>query len=291
MPGVLVRSIHKVEVDRQFSALWLHQMPSNQLLGLYIIPSLIPLGAQYDLLSRLLHRDLSNPQHLTNIHMHYDVTYPPDTSSFFALPLNSEPPCSPKDSSVHSPISVQSLLDRKLRWMTLGGQYDWTMKLYPSTPPPPFPRDIAEMLHRLFPDMQAEAAICNLYTPGDTLSLHRDVSEFCDAPLVSISIGCDAIFVVKPSHQEDGGNAESKKPLVVRLHSGDALYMSGSSRFAWHGVPQVIPETCPEVLADWPSSPLRGVEADPDAEEDVYEHWRGWMRRKRINLNVRQMKA
>ena len=65
---------------------------------------------------------------------------------------------------------------------------------------------------------------------------------------------------------------------MLRLRSGDAIYMTGESRFAWHGVPKVLKGTCPEYLEDWP------------AEGGEYEEWRGWMKNKRINLNVRQMK-
>jgi alkylated DNA repair protein alkB family protein 1 len=105
------------------------------------------------------------------------------------------------------------------------------------------------------------------------LSLHRDVSEECDRPLVSISLGCDAIFM---TGLEDG------KGLAIRLRSGDALVMSGPARYAWHGVPQILPGTCPEWMADWPYR-------EDGSDGETYEHWKGWMARKRINLNVRQM--
>ena len=118
--------------------------------------------------------------------------------------------------------------------------------------------------------MKAEAAILNLYSPGDTLSLHRDVSEECDQPLVSISIGCDAVFIV---------GVEGHDPAAILLRSGDAVLMSGSSRYAWHGVPKVLGETCPESIGDWPAN----------NHTSQYEQWRGWMAGKRINLNVRQM--
>jgi alkylated DNA repair protein alkB homolog 1 len=170
----------------------------------------------------------------------------------------------------------------------LGGQYDWTAKQYPSAKPPEFPKDIGSLLASLFANdeggtsMVPQAAICNLYSPGDTLSLHRDVAEDCDQPLVSVSIGCDAIFVVGV---EGPGEHASRicKPLVLRLRSGDVVVMSGPSRFAWHGVAQIIPHTCPKDLEDWPAS-----DGDVDGE---YEYWRGWMKQKRINLNVRQMNA
>jgi alkylated DNA repair protein alkB family protein 1 len=204
--------------------------------------------------------------------MHYDMAYPEGQSSLFsnqAHSLSHEP----KDPSVHKPMAMSSCLNRKLRWLTIGGQYDWTQKVYPASPPPPFPEDVAALVEGLFPSMKAEAAIVNLYTPSDTLSLHRDVSEECDRPLVSISLGCDAIFMA---------GLDGTKGLAIRLRSGDALVMSGPARYAWHGVPQILPGTCPEWMADWPYR-------EDTIDGETYEHWKGWMARKRINLNVRQM--
>ncbi|KAK2794028.1 hypothetical protein FQN51_000937 [Onygenales sp. PD_10] len=249
--------------------------------GLRILPSILPHAVQTELLGRIFHRDLSNERHQTNIHLHYNIPYPAfqetprDSSqtsgkrgSFFEEDPGRE--VVPKDPSIHKPLSIQSFLDRKLRWMTLGGQYNWTDKRYPKETPPPFPEDIAKLLHTIFPDTNAEAAIVNLYSPNDTLSVHRDVSEECDTGLISISFGCDGLFMVG---HEDGAGCE-----VIRLRSGDAVYMTGSSRFAWHGVPRIIPSTCPGWLVDWPGS------------SPQFERWRGWISNKRINLNVRQMK-
>lgn len=120
--------------------------------------------------------------------------------------------------------------------------------------------------------MKAEAAIVNLYSPGDTLSLHRDVSEECDRALVSISLGCDAIFVCGLAGVVEG---EEPRVTAIRLRSGDAILMDGDSRYAWHGVPKVLSNTCPKWMSDWP-----GVQ---------FPDWTGWMKDKRVNLNVRQM--
>ncbi|KAJ5292945.1 uncharacterized protein N7443_008898 [Penicillium atrosanguineum] len=253
----------------------------NSVSGLLMIPSIFPPTVQTELLSRLLHRDLPNPEHKTNLHLHYDVTYPEGTDStattksFFADDPTRT--LQPKDPSVHKPLPIQSVLEKKLRWVTLGGQYNWTDKVYPPEAPPPFPQDVAKLLKAAFPETEAQAAILNLYSAGDTLSAHRDVSEDCDVGLISISFGCDGLFLV--SH-DDGNAAE-----VIRLRSGDAVYMNGTSRFAWHGVPKILPSTCPSWLAEWPSA---GHNA-PDALIDPYEMWKGWMSGKRINLNVRQM--
>lgn len=233
------------------------------------------------MLDRLLHRDLSNPLHKTNLHLHYNIPYregrcpradQDDTNAFSFFGQNPSTIFTAKNSTVHTDITMEEVLVKKLRWVTLGGQYDWTAKRYPTGHPPTFPKDIGDLLRRIFTDIDPQAAILNLYTPKDTLSAHRDVSEECDRDLVSMSIGCDAIFVVG---DEDGSNL-----VTLRLKSGDAVCMTGPSRFAWHAVPKVLSGTCPTWLQDWPAI---------YPEDTELEHWRGWMANKRINLNVRQM--
>ncbi|KAF3042753.1 hypothetical protein E8E12_009903 [Didymella heteroderae] len=154
--------------------------------GLHIVPNLLPPEIQTLLLSRLLHRDLSNPAHLTNIHTHYSLSYPDASASFFTYPPTSTSPiATPLDPSVHKPLTVPQLLNKKMRWTTLGGQYDWTAKQYPPSTPPPFPSDIKNLLESIWASTRAEAAIVNLYSPGDTLSVHRDVAETSGTGLVS----------------------------------------------------------------------------------------------------------
>lgn len=260
------------------------------------MPSLFSVAIQRSLLSRLIHRDLSEPKHRTNLHFHYDIPYPAKATlktegqraglptSFFSYNPTSDVRFSPKDAAIHKPLTISQVLQKKLRWVTLGGQYDWTKKIYPEEEPPAFPLDVAGLLKQLFPEMKAQAAIVNFYNPGDTLSLHRDVSEECDRGLVSVSIGCDCLFVIGLG--EDSSTSENSREMaqtaecaVIRLRSGDTVYMSGPSRYAWHGVAKIIPNTCPEELEDWPAS-----------KSGLYGNWKGWLSNKRINLNVRQMR-
>ena len=200
--------------------------------------------------------------------------------------------------------------------------------------------------------MRSDAAIVNVYSPGDVLGVHRDVSEESDVGLVSISLGCEAIFVVGlddlPENDADGAgndyaNAQINQidtdataatqtdrkgqnrgvsgVVALRLRSGDVVIMSGASRWAWHGVPAVLPGTCPPELADWPVV-TREVEESPSLHssdlgvnvamnslcrsqvgeqgnlktdkhtqkpKEPYQWWKGWMATKRVNLNVRQL--
>lgn len=241
---------------------------TNEFPGLIMYPNLLPQEVQRTLLSKLLMQQLGNEDHQTNLHMHYDVKYHPEQSDFPIVGA------SPKDPSIHKQLTQEQIMRKKLRWMTLGGQYNWTDKVYPEGPPPKFPADTAALVKGLFPDIEPQAAIVNLYSPGDTLSLHRDVSEEVDKPLVSISLGCDCLFVVGLPFDEIGQEPNRDRSIVVRLRSGDALVMSGEARHAWHGVPKIIPDTCPSYLHDWPDGSAR---------------WAGFMKDKRVNLNVRQM--
>lgn len=250
--------------------------------GLLIAPSLIPDAVQIELLDRLLHRDLPNPAHETNMHLHYEL---PDLAkyhgSFFGIPPDEAGVFIPKDPSVHKPLTARRVLEKRLHWVTLGGQYDWTNRVYPRSEPPPFPDDIRNFLGSLFPATSAQAAIVNLYSPGDTMMMHRDVSEETDKGLISVSIGCDGLFMISPNdvdEQTESDNIKAKRYLLLRLRSGDVIYMTNEARFAWHGVPKVVADTCPQHLKNWP------------AHQAQFSDWRGWMEHKRINLNVRQMK-
>ena len=279
---------------------------SPNALGLLMLPSLLPKKVQWHLLSRLLHRDLANEEHKTNVHLHYHIPYQradakltdndlknctgeqdqswEGTRSFFNIVPDAADVFKPVDALTHKPFTASHFLHKKLRWMTLGGQYDWTKKEYPGGDPPAFPVDLANLIHGLFPEMSPQAAIVNIYTPGDTLSLHRDVSEDSDHGLVSISLGCDGIFIIGTEALAGNGS----KTLVIRLRSGDAIYMSGASRYAWHGIPLVVPKTCPSELREWPAHP-NGIDTADGRNSAEFNHWRDWMSSKRININVRQM--
>lgn len=119
------------------------------------------------------------------------------------------------------------------------------------------------------------------------MMMHRDVSEEVDKGLVSLSFGCECLFMIAPSRgarekdeDDKDEDKDKKKYLLLRLRSGDAIYMTNESRYAWHGVPKVMKGTCPDYLADWPAS----------SENGEFDEWKGWMQNKRINLNVRQMR-
>ena len=250
---------------------------------------MIPPSTQERLLSQLLHEYLADPEHKTNVHLHHEIPYqdlvPDDATqkSFFNIHPTSPLRFAPKDPEVHRSLSIDQFLSKKLRWITLGGQYDWTRKAYPFNGNPPFPQATGGFLHHIFPSLKPEAAIINLYRPGDVLSVHRDVSEECNKPLLSVSLGCEAILVLGLQESSE----DTSRMLAVRLRSGDAVCLTGAARFAWHGIPRILGGTCPSHLTNWPA-PANAIDS-ANCEAQQYEEWRGWMHDKRVNLSVRQI--
>ncbi len=242
-------------------------------------------------------RGCRNPSTASDEHSNGSCDHDVLAHSYFNYGPSSSRKFLAKDPVLHGPLTASKLISKKLRWITLGGQYDWTRKIYYEDPAPPFPKDIADLVQGLFPEMKAEAAIVNLYSPGDALSLHRDVSEQSGNELISISLGCDGIFVIGPNRDPDAGPSslardgehDNSEYAVLRLRSGDVLCMSGESLFAWHGLPKVVAGTCPVWMKDWPAQQKTDDNGTTISGSPDFEDWRGWMSTKRINLNVRQM--
>src|SRR5699024_11252613 len=85
------------------------------------------------------------------------------------------------------------------------------------------------------PDM----ALVNYYPPGETMGMHQDRNESSLAPVVSLSIGDEALFRI-------GSTETRNQPWdEVTLISGDVIVSGGPKRLAFHGVPQPRPETLP----------------------------------------------
>ncbi|WP_327295878.1 MULTISPECIES: alpha-ketoglutarate-dependent dioxygenase AlkB [unclassified Streptomyces] len=82
-----------------------------------------------------------------------------------------------------------------------------------------------------------DAALVNFYDGDARMGMHQDKEERCAAPVVSLSLGDTCVFRF--------GNPEGRgRPCTdVRLASGDLFVFGGPSRFAYHGVPKVLPET------------------------------------------------
>ena len=82
-----------------------------------------------------------------------------------------------------------------------------------------------------------DTALINFYDGDAKMGMHQDKDERSGAPVVSMSIGDSCVFRL--------GNDENRgKPYTdVRLESGDLFVFAGPSRFVYHGVPKVYPNT------------------------------------------------
>lgn len=79
-----------------------------------------------------------------------------------------------------------------------------------------------------------ECCLVNLYREGARMGLHRDRDEkAADAPVLSVSLGDDAIFRIDGTTRRD-------KTQSVKLSSGDMLVFGGPARFAFHGIDRVV---------------------------------------------------
>ena len=127
---------------------------------------------------------------------------------------------------------------------TLGWVSDKDGYRYQSTHPvtgepwPAIPAALKELWAAVAPDCQKpEACLINWYAPDAKMGLHQDRDEETfDAPVVSVSLGDDALFKIGGTQR--GGPTES-----IRLTSGDVLVMGGESRLCFHGITRLYPET------------------------------------------------
>jgi DNA oxidative demethylase len=86
-------------------------------------------------------------------------------------------------------------------------------------------------------EYRPDCALINYYDANAKMGLHQDKDERADAPVVSLSLGDSCVFRF--------GNTQTRtKPYTdVRLQSGDLFVFGGPSRFAYHGVPKILPGT------------------------------------------------
>jgi alkylated DNA repair protein (DNA oxidative demethylase) len=103
---------------------------------------------------------------------------------------------------------------------------------------PPLPQSLLALWQHIAPNApDPEACLINWYAPDAKMGLHQDRDEEAfEAPVVSISLGDDALFKL-------GGNERGGKTQSVRLTSGDVLVMGGAGRLAFHGITRIYPGT------------------------------------------------
>lgn len=170
----------------------------------------------------------------------YDYAAPPNRTNLSPQSCNEN--ASPENRHVF----------RKLRWVSLGHQYNWTKRSYDDEQEFPealrhlgsFAIDIVNEARRHDPaveplHIESDTALINFYRSGDRLRGHRDDVEMNKtAALVSVSIGLPAIFLL-------GHDSRSKTPIPVCVKGRDCIILSGRARLAYHGVPRLLAYQAP----------------------------------------------
>ncbi|XP_019414706.1 PREDICTED: alpha-ketoglutarate-dependent dioxygenase alkB isoform X1 [Lupinus angustifolius] len=270
--------------------------------GFYLIPGALSIEKQCSLIRESL-TDFPQPPNRTN----HNAIYGPICDLFLAAkegkvliqdqsPISSSEPdphfghrdgkgwtfTTEKDESLRKckSISASSLL-RKLRWTTLGLQFEWSKRNYDvSLPHNKIPEPLCDLAKQLAKpalpagvDFKPEAAIVNYFGLGDTLGGHLDDMEAdWSMPIVSLSLGCKAIFLL-------GGKSREDPPLAMFLRSGDVVLMAGEARECFHGVPRIF--------TDRENAEIGHLEEQLKHEDDLC--FLKYIQTSRININIRQV--
>jgi len=134
------------------------------------------------------------------------------------------------------PFSVLMTNCGPLGWVADSGGYRYqachpeTEKRWP---------DMPDSLTSLWRDLagetgQPDACLVNLYRGKAKLGSHvdRDEETF-EAPVISVSLGDDAVFHI-------GGRRRNDPKARFTLSSGDVVVLGGESRLAYHGIDKVL---------------------------------------------------
>ena len=204
---------------------------------------------------------------------------------------------------VQNNVEEMKIINKKmldLKWTTHGYHFDWDNRLYHDDNKSPFPPSLDQLASHIIRatfgtgklpwsaknEFRPEASIINYYSKNGRMGGHRDdVEPDQTSPVISISMCNDAIFLL-------GGTTKDIEPIPIRLHSGDIMIMSGSSRRAVHGVSVICPRTIkPSLLhglVEYSTSHtlLDGSEKETElAKEKLLDYFSIL----RINVNVRQV--
>lgn len=137
-----------------------------------------------------------------------------------------------------APLSVKMSNAGTFGWVTdrEGGyryqsRHPTTGKQWPAIPSSPL-----ELWQELTGEViPPNLCLINFYDTEARLGLHQDKGQSSlDAPVVSVSLGDDATFLV-------GGMSRKDPVRRLRLHSGDVVWFGGPARLIYHGVEGIVP--------------------------------------------------
>lgn len=135
------------------------------------------------------------------------------------------------------PFSVRMTNAGPLGWVSdkTGGYRYQAMHPVTGTPWPEIPKMLLQLWkkHASYPALP-EACLVNHYEAGARMGSHQDRDEQdLAAPVLSVSLGDDAVFHV-------GGRKREDPKTRMTLRSGDVVVLGAASRLAYHGIDRVF---------------------------------------------------
>ncbi len=132
------------------------------------------------------------------------------------------------------PFSVEEFNFGPLGWVSEIGAYRYA-PTHPVTgkPWPAMPPALRDLWHAVagYP-APPQCCLVNLYRASAKMGPHQDRDEAADAPVVSVSLGDDALF-------RFGGTTRKGPTQSIMLSSGDVLTFGGVARLMFHGVDRI----------------------------------------------------
>jgi DNA oxidative demethylase len=133
-----------------------------------------------------------------------------------------------------APFSVEETNFGPLGWISDRDGYRYA-PLHPFTNEPwPALPDVLLILWAAVTNFAAPPQCClvNLYRAGAKMGLHQDREPDTAAPVLSVSLGDDALF-------RFGGDTRKGSTQSVKLASGDVLTFGGPARRMYHGIDRI----------------------------------------------------
>ena len=136
------------------------------------------------------------------------------------------------------PLSVRMSSAGTLGWISDRRGYRYADRHPSGAAWPAIPASVRAVWDQVAPGArEPESCLVNWYDSDARMGLHQDRDEGdLDQPVVSISLGDDALFRV--GGLDRGGRTES-----AWLRSGDVAVLGGAARLAFHGVDRIAPGT------------------------------------------------
>jgi alkylated DNA repair protein (DNA oxidative demethylase) len=135
-----------------------------------------------------------------------------------------------------APFSVEETNLGTLGWISDRDGYRYApLHPYTEKPWPAIPQTLLDLWSVVTAYPQPpECCLVNLYRAGAKMGLHQDREPAVEAPVLSVSLGDDALF-------RFGGTTRKGRTQSLKLSSGDVLTFGGPARLMYHGIDRIVP--------------------------------------------------